>query len=81
MISFFFCKQYLHTTLENVTDRSALNLANAGIIRAGDAAGVVLDTTAVGFSVYLMVKPLYWFHFCYTNAFLWWVMISDSIEK
>lgn len=41
----------------NVTDRNALNLVNAGIIGADDAAGVNLDTTAVGFSVYLMVKP------------------------
>ncbi len=57
MISFL-CTQYLHTTLLNVTDRSALSLANAGLIRADDAAGVILDTTAAGFSVCLMVKPL-----------------------
>lgn len=54
----FFYIQYLHTTLVNVTDRNALNLANAGIIGADDAASVNLDTTAVGFSVYLMVMPL-----------------------
>ncbi len=42
----------------NVTDRSALSLANAGVMRADDAAGVILDTTAAGFSVCLMVKTL-----------------------
>lgn len=55
---FFVFIQYLHTTLVIVVDRNALNLANAAVFRADDAASVNLDTTAMGFSVFLMVTPL-----------------------
>lgn len=63
--------QYLHTTLGNVAVTNAPNLVNVGIIQVDDAASVSLDTTAMGFSVYLMVMPLSnGLHFYYRIVFI-----------